>query len=597
MENSERSGLGFLVAITWFCLAALLILKAAQAPGGLILSPDDAMRLTQVRDLLHGQSWFDTAQWRMNTPYGLPMHWSRLVDAGIAGLILTFRVFTNANTAETWALYVWPLLPLLPVLLALAHIAHRLTGRTGALFALALGASCVAAMTPFKPGNIDHHNVQLALGLSFAAFLIDIDRSRWAAAFAALTAALSLAVGLETLPYVLMALLALAVWWTLDRRCSGNVAVFGATFALANVLLFAGATASIYRFSAACDTFSGFYAVLGALTGGGIAVMSSAPPFNTPFRRAAGATTLCVLVLLAAALIGPACLHGPYAAVDPRLGPIWLSGVAEDQSPFTMGLMAPGDFVGGYLYCVLAAAACIAAIFLVGTEHRAAMTVLCAIALMAFAIASLEVRGIAFALLFATPGVVVVAIRALERIRPSRTASALATFAAVLVASNASFAFVGAQIQKSLPAAHQYTPVQQKWMQACTAPKAFSELAALPQGRVAAFVDMGPMILAYTHHATIAGPYHRNAAGILDAYAIFAGTAAEQRATLKRRGVDYVTICTPEPDYKDWGRTAKVDSLLKTDARGRVEPWLEPVVTRPRGGQVRIFRVRRDRLG
>jgi hypothetical protein len=147
VENSERSGLGFMVAITWFCLAALLILKAAQTPGGLILSPDDAMRLAQVRDLLHGQSWFDTTQWRMNTPYGLPMHWSRLVDAGIAGLILTFRLFTNANTAETWALYSWPLLPLLPVLLALAHIAHRLTGRTGALFALALGASCVAAMT------------------------------------------------------------------------------------------------------------------------------------------------------------------------------------------------------------------------------------------------------------------------------------------------------------------------------------------------------------------------------------------------------------------------------------------------------------------
>jgi len=318
---------------------------------------------------------------------------------------------------------------------------------------------------------------------------------------------------------------------------------------------------------------------------------------NTPLRRAVGAAGLCILVLAAAVLIGPACLHGPYAAVDARLGPIWLSGVAEDQSPFAMGLMAPGDFVGGYVYCALAAAATLAAIFLVSAQHRAAMAVLGAIALTAFVIASLQMRGIAFALLFATPGVVVVATWALEHVRLGRTASMLATFAAVLVSSDATYAALGQQIQKSLPPAQQYTPVQQKWMQACTAPKAFRELARLPQGHVATFVDMGPMVLAYTPHDTMAGPYHRNAAGILDTYGIFAGSAAEQRATLKRRAVNYVVICSPAPDYKEWGAMARSDSLLKRDARGQVEFWLEPVVAQPADGAIRIFRVRRDRLG
>ncbi|MFL6690155.1 MAG: hypothetical protein ACJ8IR_08245 [Alphaproteobacteria bacterium] len=594
--ESDNAGFGRLVVFTWLGLAFLLVLKAAQTPGGLILSPDDAMRLVQVRDLLHGQSWFDTTQWRMNAPYGLPMHWSRLVDAGIAGLLLLFRLFTNPKTAEAWALYVWPLLPLLPVLFALTHIAQRLTGRMGALFTLALGASCVAAMTPFKPGNIDHHNVQLALGLSFAAFLIDIDRSRRAGIFAGAMAALSLAVGLETLPYVLVALMALAVWWTFGPRIAGNVAAFGATFGGANLLLLTCATASVYRFSAACDTFSGFYAALGVLTGVGIIVLTGLGVVNTPLRRAAGAAGLCILVLAVAALIGPACLHGPYVAVDARLGSIWLSGVAEDQSPFTMGLMAPGDFVGGYVYCALAAAAALAAIFLLPVRHRASMAVLGAIALTAFAIASAQMRGIAFALLFATPGVVVVATWALERVRLGRTASMLATFAAVLVSSDATYAMVGQQIQKSLPAAQQYTPVQQIWMQGCTAPKAFRELARLPQSRVATFVDMGPMVLAYTPHATIAGPYHRNAAGILDTYSIFAGSAAEQRATLKRRAVDYVVICSPAPDYKEWGAMAQPDSLLRADAHGQIERWLEPLANEPKGGAIRIFRVRRESL-
>ena len=52
------------------------------------LDTDSAMRLAGVRDLLHGQAWFDTSQHRLNTPYGLSMHWSRLVDAPLALLML-----------------------------------------------------------------------------------------------------------------------------------------------------------------------------------------------------------------------------------------------------------------------------------------------------------------------------------------------------------------------------------------------------------------------------------------------------------------------------------------------------------------------------
>ena len=588
--------MGRLVVLTWFALSVLLVLKTAHTPGGWILSTDDAMRLVQVRDLLNGQSWFDTTQWRMNAPYGLPMHWSRLVDAGIASLILLFRLFTDAKTAETWTLYVWPLLPLLPVLLALTHIGYRLVGRTGALLALALGASCVAARGPFEPGNIDHHNVQLALSIGFIAFLMDIDRSRRAAIFAAITAAVSLAVGLETLPYFVAALIALAIWWCFDGRISANVAAFGGTLAATSVLLLGGVTASAYRISSACDTFSGLYATLVALSGMGAALLAMQPRLDSPLRRGAAAAGLCTLVIVVAALLGPACLHGPYAHVDPRLWQVWLSGVDEVQSPFTMGLMAPGDFVGGYFYCVLAIIALVAAVFVVRPQHRPPMVILCAVALVAFAIATTQLRALAFAVLFATPGMAVVASRLLERLPISRTASLLATLAAVLFSSDASYAFIGERIQKSLPLSQQYTPVQEKWVRACMVPAAFGELAALPRGRVAAFVDMGPMIIASTPHATLGGPYHRNAAGILNTYTIFAGSALEQRATLLKRGVDYVAICTPEPDYVLWGAVARRDSLLKVDSKGGMEPWLEPLVTHPHGGEVRIFRVRRDRL-
>ena len=49
------------------------------------------MRLVQVRDLLQGQGWFDVFLHRMNAPYGLAMHWSRLVDGPLALLVLNLQ--------------------------------------------------------------------------------------------------------------------------------------------------------------------------------------------------------------------------------------------------------------------------------------------------------------------------------------------------------------------------------------------------------------------------------------------------------------------------------------------------------------------------
>src|SRR5438874_10481345 len=86
------------VAAAWavFTIGTLWLTRS-----GASLDTDSAMRLVQVRDLLHGQNWFDIVQHRMNAPYGLAMHWSRLVDAPLALLMLV---------SERFALTVWPLL-------------------------------------------------------------------------------------------------------------------------------------------------------------------------------------------------------------------------------------------------------------------------------------------------------------------------------------------------------------------------------------------------------------------------------------------------------------------------------------------------------
>src|SRR5207302_7367227 len=91
---------------------------------------DDNMRIMQVRALLHGQGWYDLRNYRLNPPFGANIHWSRLVDLPIAGLILGLRPFLGGAGAERWAVAIAPMLPYLLLLYSVALAARRLLGPT-----------------------------------------------------------------------------------------------------------------------------------------------------------------------------------------------------------------------------------------------------------------------------------------------------------------------------------------------------------------------------------------------------------------------------------------------------------------------------------
>src|SRR3546814_9579708 len=87
---------------------------------------DDNMRLMQVRGLLDGQGWYDLRQYRLNPPGGFDIHWSRLVDLPIAGLILLFKPFVGNGEAERLACGIAPLLPLSITMGGVAFTVRRL---------------------------------------------------------------------------------------------------------------------------------------------------------------------------------------------------------------------------------------------------------------------------------------------------------------------------------------------------------------------------------------------------------------------------------------------------------------------------------------
>jgi hypothetical protein len=196
---------------------------------------------------------------------------------------------------------------------------------------------------------------------------------------------------------------------------------------------------------------------------------------------------------------------------------------------------------------------------------------------IALAVTTLEIRGVTFAGLFGVPGAAALAVYTLRRIEAANRSKAVQACLAIAVlffASEVSFDVVGKFVQQFSAHAH-LTDLRQK-AALCYQQPTLSALNTLPPAKIAAFVDQGPVIMAYTHHAVISGPYHRDAVGILDTNTVFAGSQAEARRIIDRRGIDYVEFCSLSADY---GLYLKENNkgLLADLTQGRVPSWLKPV--------------------
>ena len=112
--------------------------------------------------------------------------------------------------------------------------------------------------------------------------------------------------------------------------------------------------------------------------------------------------------------------------------------------------------------------------------------------------------------------------------------------------------------------------------------------ANLAPGLVMAHLNQGPLLLYWTPHSVVSGPYHRNRAGIRDGFAFF---ASEDDRSAKRivaeRGVDYVLICPGEDRA-----AAKIErSLANRLEAGQPPSWLRTVALP--GSRFMLYRVLR----
>jgi hypothetical protein len=99
----RKPNFAVLVALVWFLVALALLLQHWAQTTETLLDTDDAMRPVELRGWLAGNGllagWFDRHQARLLPPLGFDAHWSRLIDAGLAGLLLIFKLAAPPNEA------------------------------------------------------------------------------------------------------------------------------------------------------------------------------------------------------------------------------------------------------------------------------------------------------------------------------------------------------------------------------------------------------------------------------------------------------------------------------------------------------------------
>ncbi|MFM9828353.1 MAG: AcrB/AcrD/AcrF family protein [Sphingomonas sp.] len=573
-----------LTLVAWAAIVAWFIVQRWPSIHWLSLGDtDDNMRLMQVRALLSGQGWYDLRQYRMNPPGGFNIHWSRIVDLPIAALILGFRPFVGTAMAERLACGIAPLLPLSIMLLGISATLRRLVSPVAWPLGTVFVVGSTATMLMFMPERIDHHGWQLASLAVVLAGLCD-PKARRGGLLVGAASAVSLAIGLEMLPYAAGAGAIMALRWVWDRAEAPRMQAYGASLglgSLAGYLAFASHDNAALR----CDALTPVWLSVMVAAGGLLVALAALNPASRMVRLA-GAVIAAAVIVAGFALVFPQCLGRP-EQVSPELAREWLANVREAKPiythPWRSALpVAVLPFIG-----IIGAA--LATWRARAHDQRIGWAAVLLFTLFAGGMLLWQARAGAAAQLLAVPGAVALAWIILPWCLASRS-MLVRVFGTVAAFLGVSGLFAGLVLQAA-PAdkPDAKAAAVRRASASCPTIPSLSPLDRLPPQTVFTFVDLGPRLITITHHSAVAGPYHRNGDAILDVQHAFKGSAAKFRAIAKRHGATLLLIC-PNLAESTIYRARAPGGFYDQLAHDRVPAFLTPLPL-PKGSPLRLWRI------
>ena len=576
----------WVVVVVWLLICGLFIFQKWNEIRWFGLGDtDDNMRMMQVRGLLHGQGWFDLRNYRMNPPFGANIHWSRLVDLPIAGLILAFRPFLGGPAAERWAVAIAPLLPYLLLLYSLALTTRRLIHPLA--YPLAFLALFFAGSTNgmFMPERIDHHGWQLAfLALSIAS-IADPQRVRGGLVLG-ISSALSLAIGLEMIIYLALAGAAMVLFWVDDAEEAPRLRAYALSMTAGVAFCFLVFASNDNR-AAVCDVLSPVY-VSDALIGGALMyALAWLSPGDWKRRL--------VLALVAGAIIAgyhasvwPQCLQKP-EHISPEAQRLWMNYVKEARPVYRHGWRI------AMLIVALPVTGAIGWLLLAWMRRRdrdlvrrilgAAVPGLAASSLLLWqtrtgpAAQSMAVVGAA------ALGWILLPLFWNSKHAVVRVAGAILV---ILIGAGAAVPFVLNFIPEKKPTAYEKEIGRANAL--CGSLWGLHPVAIQPKGLVFTFVDLGPRLITVTNHNTITGPYHRNWRQIVDVMKAWRGSPDQaHQIIVNKYHSNYVLSC-PKSSTTTIFMAEVPNGFYGQLERGQIPKWLQQVQL-PKDSPYKMWRV------
>lgn len=561
---------GIAIALSWGAIVAF------RFPD-----PDDVMRLVEVRDWLAGQSWFDVSQHRMNTPHGLSMHWSRLLDLPLAGLIALLTPLAGQRLAETIAAVIIPMVTLGAAMMLVANIARRRSGAGGALLAAASCMLSVGVWYAMRPLRIDHHGWQVVFALGLVAALTG-KRRLVGAIIAGLCAASWVHISLEGLAFTAGTAAWLGLRWIADPRQRCRLPAFLGSLAAGSVALYLSVHGVELVGRTFCDQVSPVH--LGVL--GLAAVLTFAVVRWSPAPLAARIGLMAAAALLCDSLYemwAPQCTSGPFGTLGPLGYGVWYRNVYEGVPLWRIPL--PLALLWGVFPWIGMVGAALS--WRRGLPDRAGAADYLALLAIASVIGLLVTRAGAFANLLAIPGAVTLILAGLARTGSWPLPARILGRSLILLLLSPD----GAAVAALLATSHQPSAASPPGDAGCGTIDRLAVLDQLPRATILTPLDMGPALIAATHHDTVTGPYHRDPQTLEDVLGFF--TTGDARTIATRRDAGYVAFCVRDAEMQAMARFAP-RGLAAALLHGRIPLWLQPVSSGTAG--LSLYRIRARRI-
>jgi hypothetical protein len=337
--------------------------------------------------------------------------------------------------------------------------------------------------------------------------------------------------------------------------------------------------------SPVCDAVALNLVALAGAGAAGLALLVAHGTTWSPLQRLATLAGAGAIGVAAYAALEPACLAGPYGAMNADAKRIWLATVIETQPLWETLAMYP---LLGLVFIVFAGAALRAAIARARNTPTTEARVTLAVLVIAIVSAILQMKFIPYATFLA---VVVLAV-SIANWRGSENISPRAALFMGAIAIN--------QLLLSmllLPLADRLERPESAGLaarNACSEVPVVRTLNALSPGLIVGHVNLGPYVAATTHHRALAAPYHRIGDAIAESWRILNAEPAEAETRLRNLNAAYVLHCfAPAAPGKavELDRGVSRTSLQSRLTHGETLPFLEKLPLATSNLHIHIWRV------